>query len=371
MSFNKANNKYNASLTTDYTAGDSTLGVNSVPTNFPTIITVARNTSKETRFYVTGGGSGLLTGVTRLDGANENISSGVSVECMVDAEFINQLESAVFIQSGLKQLIYAADGGSTDAYVITLPVVPSSLTDVLGLPLSFKANTINTGSATLDINGLGVKTIKKNVTENLADGDIQAGQIVTVIYDGTNFQMQGKIVDLSTINKDGWLGVTDIWTYASANTITVPSGAASLYQIGDRIKWTQTTVKYGVIIAVADTLLTIAINTDYVVSNAAILNISYSHQLNPLGYPSFFNWVPSLSWGGTPPTTPITSIAKFSLIDRSIHLFVSYIYTNSGSAVTDVHFPPPIISTVGGVGLYNQPLLGYHTVTGQATVPTG
>ena len=68
--------------------------------------------------------------------------------------------------------------------------------------------------------------------------------------------------------KDGWQAVSDSWSYASASTITVPSGAASLYKVGDKIKWTQTTVKYGVIRTVADTLLTIIVNTDYVVTNA-------------------------------------------------------------------------------------------------------
>ena len=188
MAFFKANNKYNASLTSDYTAGDSTLAVNTVPVNVPTIITVARGTSDETRFIVTGTSSGLLTGVTRLDGANEDISSGVAVECMIDEDFINQLESAVYNQSGLKGLTYAADGGSTDAYVITLAVAPTSLSDITGLPISFKANTANTGAATLAVNGLTAKTIKKQGNVDLDTGDILANQVVQVVYDGTNFQ---------------------------------------------------------------------------------------------------------------------------------------------------------------------------------------
>ena len=94
---------------------------------------------------------------------------------------------------------------------------------------------------------------------------------------------------LESILKTGWYAVGDTWTYASANTITVPTGAANRYQKGDRIKWTQTTVKYGVIIAVADTLLTILKNTDFVVANAAISLNYYSHELNPIGYPCWFN----------------------------------------------------------------------------------
>ena len=102
--------------------------------------------------------------------------------------------------------------------------------------------------------------------------------------------------------RDGWQPVSDSWSYASASTITVPSGAASIYQKGDRIKWTQTTVKYGVIIGVADTLLTIAVNTDYTVTNAAISNVYFSHQQNPKGYPTWFNYAPTFVGFSTPPT---------------------------------------------------------------------
>lgn len=87
---------------------------------------------------------------------------------------------------------------------------------------------------------------------------------------------------------DGWQPANESWVYASASTITVPSGAAAKYSKGDRIKWTQTTVKYGVVVAVADTLLTIAVNTDYTVANAAISANYYSHEISPVGYPGSF-----------------------------------------------------------------------------------
>jgi len=114
---------------------------------------------------------------------------------------------------------------------------------------------------------------------------------------------QGKV--------DGWISANETWTYASPSTITVPSGAASKYQKGDRIKWTQTTVKYGVIIAVADTLLTIAVNTDYTVANAAISANYYSHEANPIGYPHWFNFTPTFTGWSTPPTWVL---ARFMII---------------------------------------------------------
>ena len=86
---------------------------------------------------------------------------------------------------------YAADAGANDTYVITLSPVPTSYTN--GMVVHFKANTINTGAATLNVNSLGAKTIVKGVSTTLANNDILAGQFVTVIYDGTNFVLQNPV----------------------------------------------------------------------------------------------------------------------------------------------------------------------------------
>lgn len=86
---------------------------------------------------------------------------------------------------------YAASSGGTDAYAITVTPAPTAYTT--GQVFTFKADVANTGAATLNVNSLGAKTIKKNVSSDLATGDILANQIVTVIYDGTNFQMQSRI----------------------------------------------------------------------------------------------------------------------------------------------------------------------------------
>lgn len=102
---------------------------------------------------------------------------------------------------------YAADAGATDAYAITLTGLTAYAT---GQTFKFKANTANTGACTLNINGLGAKTIKKDVSSDLATGDILANQIVTVIYDGTNMQMVGQ----------------------SASTAIAPLNTRALYTVG-------------------------------------------------------------------------------------------------------------------------------------------
>ncbi len=86
------------------------------------------------------------------------------------------------------QSTFATDSVGTDSYAITLVPSPGAYTD--GMMVSFKAGTANTGACTLDVNGLGAKTIKKFGTYDTVTGDIVSGQDVVVIYDGTNFQLQ-------------------------------------------------------------------------------------------------------------------------------------------------------------------------------------
>jgi hypothetical protein len=84
-----------------------------------------------------------------------------------------------------------SDAGSTDAYACSLSPAITSYTT--GGTVWFKAATANTGAATLNLNSLGAKTIKKQKDQDLADNDIKAGQWVALSYDGTNFQMLSPV----------------------------------------------------------------------------------------------------------------------------------------------------------------------------------
>ncbi|MBY0424063.1 MAG: hypothetical protein K2Q22_00370, partial [Cytophagales bacterium] len=75
--------------------------------------------------------------------------------------------------------------------------------------ITFKSTVSITGSATLNVNGSGAKPIKKQVTVDLTAGDILNGQFVTVIYDGTNFQLLSSVF---SSNGTSWL--------VGGNTIT-------------------------------------------------------------------------------------------------------------------------------------------------------
>jgi len=106
---------------------------------------------------------------------------------------------------------YCADAGNTDDYSCALS--PAINTYVTGACYRFKANTANTGAATIDF-GPGPKTIVKvtnTVSTALANSDIRAGQVVNVCYDGTNMQMSSMLGNTATADPD---------TVTSAATLT-------------------------------------------------------------------------------------------------------------------------------------------------------
>lgn len=76
--------------------------------------------------------------------------------------------------------------GSSNAYTFAASQAVTSYFD--GLILCFDANFANTGSATLNVDTLGAKTLKRNGA-NLPAGAIEANQKVLVTYDGTNFEL--------------------------------------------------------------------------------------------------------------------------------------------------------------------------------------
>lgn len=82
---------------------------------------------------------------------------------------------------------FAVATGSGNAYAITVDAQIDAL--AAGDVFKFKANHTNTGASTLNVNSFGAVDIKKDTNTNLENEDIQDGQIIVVVYDGTNFQI--------------------------------------------------------------------------------------------------------------------------------------------------------------------------------------
>lgn len=85
---------------------------------------------------------------------------------------------------------YFQDTGTVNALVVTVPS-PLSVSYAAGLILQVKIGNTTTGAATLNVNGLGAQNIVYPNGNALLYGQLVAGAIAVVMYDGTNFQLLG------------------------------------------------------------------------------------------------------------------------------------------------------------------------------------
>ena len=137
---------------------------------------------------------------------------------------VNQSDAvnALTIQNGT--LTYAQDIGSGNSYAVTLSPAPTSY--VIGMVVNFIAASSNlTGGCTLNVNGLGAKSIKKQLNVDPVANDILSGMGVTVMYDGTNFQMLSQLGNVAVGSFSG----VGMEVFSSSNPAwTVPAGVNSI-----------------------------------------------------------------------------------------------------------------------------------------------
>ena len=79
-------------------------------------------------------------------------------------------------------------GTSSGTNTVTASATPAIAAYAAGQTFRFKAGGTNTGAVTLNLNSLGAKAVQKRGAALVA-GDITANNVVTVVYDGTQFQM--------------------------------------------------------------------------------------------------------------------------------------------------------------------------------------
>lgn len=154
---------------------------------------------------------------------------------------------------------------------------------------------------------------------NIEDANIDASAAIAVskisgaVTTTTTQSVTGQKTFTSPLfigSVDGWIGANETWTYASASTFTVAGvDVTSKYTKGTYLKFTQTTVKYAVVVASSfstNTTVTIAVNTDYTIANAAISANYYSYQANPQGYPGWFAYTPTWTGFSADPTYAVS-----------------------------------------------------------------
>lgn len=83
---------------------------------------------------------------------------------------------------------YLIASGPANTYAVSGD--PAYTTYFAGMKIRARIGNTNTGASTMNVEGLGAKSIVKYVSTPLVAGDLPVGAIVEIQYDGTNFQLQ-------------------------------------------------------------------------------------------------------------------------------------------------------------------------------------
>jgi hypothetical protein len=114
----------------------------------------------------------------------------------------------------------------TGTDTLTATLTPAIAAYATGNLFSFVAANTNTGAVTINLNGLGAKSITKSGTTALVANDIVSGRLYLIEYDGTRFQL----LNPSTFSASGIVppasGGTGIANNA-ASTLTISGNFAS------------------------------------------------------------------------------------------------------------------------------------------------
>lgn len=146
-----------------------------------------------------------------------------------DATAVNQYATAKQVQNG--SLVYTgATGGSANAYTASISPTPSAY--ATGMRVIIKASFTNSAAATLNLNSLGAKNIRKEDNSvDLASGEITSGYFYELIYDGTQFILLGETFT-------GWATWVPTISGSGAMTLTpVTVTAARSKKSGAKREW--------------------------------------------------------------------------------------------------------------------------------------
>ena len=83
---------------------------------------------------------------------------------------------------------YVSDTGGVNAYLVTMS--PTATAYTVGMEIVFIPDNNNTGASTVNVDSLGVKSIKRRGGDALVAGDLSSAAIAMMRYDGSEFQMQ-------------------------------------------------------------------------------------------------------------------------------------------------------------------------------------
>lgn len=203
-----------------------------------------------------------------------NSPSDVAAATLARSSSINNVDAATAAAFALLptnaninagKITYGTDTGAADAYAVALPQTALSYTD--GLHVAFKPVYSCTGASTINVDGLGVKTIKLSSGAAVEAGHIIAGTPVEMRYSTTTgfFHLAGTPGAQGVQGPEGPLAGTatstvDLLTgaaIASAATIDLTTATGNLVHVTGTTTITAVTLAAGPRTVIFDDVLTL------------------------------------------------------------------------------------------------------------------
>jgi hypothetical protein len=234
-------------------AGAQFFDANGAPLSGGLIYTYAAGTTTNAVTYTSRTGTSNNTNPIVLDSAGRT-----PAEIWMDGGSLYKflLKDSALVQIGSYDNIPAINDVTTINSLITVAgtntltglATPLLAAYTAGAQFSFVAQNTNTGAVTLDIDTLGAKSVTKYGTTALVAGDLVAGSIALIEYDGTRFQLINPVPSnkLTTSIKTSAFAAVSANTYAvdtttAAVTATLPASPTA----GDYITFTDYARTFG------------------------------------------------------------------------------------------------------------------------------
>lgn len=179
----------------------------------------------------------VANGQTTIVSGNISIVSGAPFITETLTQKISQAtgDARYAMITGVQNNSYAFGiDTSVSANTLTVNLSPAPSVITQGMTLIITVANNNTGASTINVNGLGAKSITKNGGNALTGGELQAGQNVELSYNGSAWNLLSQTTPVTTVYAGS--GSTTGTANAQVLATVTPGGFSLVY--GDAVTFT-------------------------------------------------------------------------------------------------------------------------------------
>lgn len=247
--------------------------------------------------------------------------------------------------AALKASAAQVSAGTSDATYITPLALRTSDTPSGWISTSETWTFYNRSQAFTNTPAAGASTV---FTMTNTTGFVVGDRVMITSGGGTDY----PIITAVTTNTNITVTYTD-YAHTAVNPLvtslgkfTISGDYTGIFTKGTRVKWTQTTMKYGVVAyslySGGTTTVSLVVNTDYTVTNAAITATYYSRLESPLGWPGWFNYnAQPQGWGTSPHAS---AVYRYSISPTTVIVALYTPNPGATSTTTLINFVGPVPS---------------------------